>query len=122
MEHNGSHATFINVDISIDKAKLIYKILDKKEAFNVHIFRMPSITSNISYLIFYSFTMSEFVITARSTLLLKNFLPVAKNLLDQMINQADSIHLLLKQIKKAFNRHQRLFENIILSFQKIYVT
>ena len=117
MEHNGSHATFINVDISIDKAKLIYKILDKKEAFNVHIFRMPSITSNISYLIFYSFTMSEFVITARSTLLLKNFLPVAKNLLDQMINQADSIHLLLKQIKKAFNRHQRLFENIILSFQ-----
>ena len=61
VEHNGSHATFIDVDISINKGKLIYKMLDKKETFNFHTVRMPSITSNILSIIFYSFTMSEFV-------------------------------------------------------------
>ena len=61
VEHNGSHATFIDEDISINKGKLIYKMLDKKETFNFHIVRMPSITSNIPSIIFYSFTMSEFV-------------------------------------------------------------
>ena len=52
--------------------------------------------------------MSEFVKIAGSTLLLKNFLPVAKGLLDRMINQAVSKQLLLKQIKKAFNRHPKV--------------
>ena len=54
--------------------------------------------------------MSEFVKIAGSTLLLKNFLPVAKSLLDRMINQAGSKQLLLKQIKKAFNRHPKAFQ------------
>ena len=101
MEHNGSHATFTDVDISRNKGKLIYKMLDKKETFNFHIVRMPSVTSNIPSIIIYSFTMSEFVKIAGSTLLLKNFLPVAKSLLNRMINQAGSKQLLLKQIKKA---------------------
>ena len=110
VEHNGSHATFIDVDIFIDQGKFIYKMLDKKETFNFHIVRMPSTTSNISPIIFYSFTMSEFEIIVGSTLLLKNFLPVAKNPLDRMVNQAGSKHLLLKQIKKAFNGDPEAFQ------------
>ena len=76
-------------------------MLDKKETFNFEIVRVPLVTSNTLSIIFYSFTISEFVIIAGSTLLLKNFLLVAKNLLDQMINQAGSKHLLLKQIKNS---------------------
>ena len=57
VEYNGSYATFIDVDIFIDQGKFIYKMLDKKETFNFHIVRMPSTTSNISPIIFYSFTM-----------------------------------------------------------------
>ena len=60
---------------------------------------MPSITSNIPSIIVYSFTMSEFVKITGSTLLLKNFLPVA-----------GSKQLLLKQIKKSFNRHPKTFQ------------
>ena len=48
--------------------------------------------------------MPELVRIARSTLLLKGFLPVAKNLLDQMINQDGSKLMLLKKIKKVFNK------------------
>ena len=54
--------------------------------------------------------MWEFVIIAGSTLLLKNFLHVSQNLVDRMINQAGSKPLLLKQIKKAFTRHPKVFQ------------
>ena len=71
---------------------------------------MPSFTSNIPSTIFYSPTMSEFLGIARSTSLLKDFLPLTKNLSDRMINQVDSKHMLLKQIKKSFNRHLQAFK------------
>ena len=70
---------------------------------------MPSIKSNISYVIFYSSTMSEFARIAKSMLHLKDFLPVAKNLLHWMISQAGSNQLSLKQNKKVFNRHPESF-------------
>ena len=40
-------------------------------------------------------------------------MPVAKNLLDQT-SQDDSKHLVLKQIKKAFNRHPKVFQKYIM--------
>ena len=40
-------------------------------------------------------------------------MPVAKNLLDQ-ISQDDSKHMVLKQIKKAFNRHPKVFQKYIM--------
>ena len=58
VEHNDSHATFLSLDISIDKRKFMF---DKRYAFNLHIVRIPSITSNfLPSISFYSSTMSEF--------------------------------------------------------------
>ena len=57
VKHNGSHATFLDVDISIDKGKFILKMFDKQDAFNFHIVRMPSVTSNIASIVFYSSAM-----------------------------------------------------------------
>ena len=59
VKHNGSHATFLDLDFSIDKGKFIYKIFDKRDAF--HIVTMPSVTRNTPYINFHSSTMSEFV-------------------------------------------------------------
>ena len=56
--------------------------------------------------------MSEFERIARSTLLLKGFLPVAKNLLDQISQMIRN--MLLKQIKKAFKRHPEVFQKYIM--------
>ena len=53
-------------------------MFDKWEASNFHIVRMLSITSIIPCITFYSSTMPEFVRITRSTLLLKEVLPVAK--------------------------------------------
>ena len=57
MEHNGSHETFLDLDVSIDKCKFIHKMFDKRHAFNFQIVRTPSITSNIPPIIFFSFRM-----------------------------------------------------------------
>ena len=44
--------------------------------------------------------MSEFLRIARSTLLYQDFLPVASNLLNRMLNQGRSKTKLLQQIRK----------------------
>ena len=41
LEHNGSHATLLDLDISIAKGKFSYKTFDKRDAFNFHIVIMP---------------------------------------------------------------------------------
>ena len=65
--------------------------------------------SNMSFIIFCSPTMSEFLRVARSTLLFKDFFSIALNLLDQLINQSSFKHMLLKHIKKVFNGHSEGF-------------
>ena len=55
-------------------------MFDKRDAFNFHIVRIPSITINIISIAFNSTTMSESVKIVRLTLLFKDILPVAKNL------------------------------------------
>ena len=93
MEHNGSNATFLDLDISLNKLK--FKMFDYRVALSFHIVRIPSVASNIPSIIFYIFAKSKFVRIIKSTLLLKDFLPIAKNLLDRMINRGRSEHMLL---------------------------
>ena len=57
VEHNGSHASFLDLDISTKQCKFIYKMFDKRDAFHSHTVRMPSITSNIPSIIFHSSTV-----------------------------------------------------------------
>lgn len=47
---------------------------DKRDTFNFQIHRTPSVTSNVPFISFYSSAMSEFVRTARSTLLLNQMI------------------------------------------------
>ena len=100
VEHNCIHATFLDLVVSLDKDKFIFKMFDKRDTFNFQIVR------NV---IFYRSTMSDFARIAKSILYLKDFLPAAKNLLDWMISQAGSNQLPLKQNKKVFNRHPESF-------------
>ena len=57
VEHHGSDATFIDVDISINKVKFIYKMLDKKENFKFHI---VSLCQNLSKLLGQHFYLKTF--------------------------------------------------------------
>ena len=52
-EHNGTHATFLELDISIVDGLFIYKLYDKRDDFPFHIIRMPDKNENIPLHVFY---------------------------------------------------------------------
>ena len=109
-EHQGSHATFLDLDITIQDGTFIYKLFDKRDGFPFFIVRMPDLSGNIPSHVFYGSVMSEFLRIARSTLLYSDFLPVCISLYKRMMNQGGSESKLLNQIKKALNRHFSSFD------------
>ena len=109
-EHQGSHATFLEVDITVQDGYFIYKLFDKRDNFPFFIVRMPNLNGNIPSHVFYGSVMSEFLRIARCTLLYTDFLPVAVNLYKRMLNQGGSQAVLLNQIKRALNRHPSAFK------------
>ena len=109
-EHEGSHATFLDLDITILDGCFIYKLFDKRDNFPFFIVRMPDLSGNIPSYVFYGSVMSEFLRIARSTLLYRDFLPVAVNLYKRMLNQGGTEAALLNQIKRALNRHPSAFK------------
>ena len=47
IEYQGSHATFLDLDITLKDGIFIYKIFDKRDKFPFFIVRMPHLSSNI---------------------------------------------------------------------------
>ena len=113
-EHEGKHATFLEIDITVQDDLFVYKLFDKRDNFPFFIVRMPDLSGNIPSHVFYGSVMSEILRIARATLLYKDFLVKSKELFNQMLNQGASLSLLLKQIRKVVLSHPEAFN----SFQK----
>ena len=67
VEHPGDHATFLNLEMTINEETFIYKLFVKIDSFPFLIVRMPHVESNISQKFFYSAIKSEFLRTVCST-------------------------------------------------------
>ena len=109
-EHQGTHATFLDLDINILDGIFVYKLFDKRDGFPFFIVRMPDLSGNIPSHVFYGSIMSEFLRIARCTLLYSDFLSSAISLFKRMINQGGSEEQILKQIRKAVTRHPIPFQ------------
>ena len=59
VEHSGNHATFLDLDITLNDGVFTYKLFDKRDAFPFFIVRMPHLDSNIPSFIFYGTFLSE---------------------------------------------------------------
>ena len=104
-EHQGNHATFLELDITITDGIFVYKLFDKRDDFPFTIIRMPDKRGNIPSHVFYGSIMSEFLRIARATLLYQDFLPRAVGLFSRMISQGGIKFLVLRQVKRAITRH-----------------
>ena len=104
-EHQGTHATFLDLDITIEDGTYVYKLFDKRDDFPFFIVRMPDLSGNIPSHVFYGSVMSEFLRIARCTLRYEDFLLSAISLFRRMINQGGSKIQVLKQISKGVMRH-----------------
>ena len=109
-EHQGTHATFLDLDISVVENNFVYKLFDKRDDFPFTIVRMPDLSGNIPSYIFYGSIMSEFLRIARCTLLLSDFTPRASVLYKRMTKQGGSKNMVLRQIRKAIARHPEPFQ------------
>ena len=115
MEHSGSHATFLNLDITIKDGIFIYKLFDKRDAFPFSIVRMPHMDSNIPESIFYSALIGEFLRIARSTLLLEDFRNKARELCQRMMSQGANSDKITRNLKKIITRHSSDFSRFQVS-------
>ena len=104
-EHQGTHATYLDLEIYVCDGIFIYKLFDKRDGFPFFIVRMPDLNGNIPSHVFYGSVMSEFLRVARCTLLYTDFLKSATGLFNRMTNQGGSKEKLLRQISKAISRH-----------------
>ena len=119
LEHQGSHATFLDIDITIIDGTFVYKLFDKRDDFPFFIVRMPYLGSDIPSYIFYGSIFSEFLRIARCTLLFEHFISRTSNLYHRMINQGGNKLRIEKQIRKVVLRHPSPFEKYKRSAQEI---
>ena len=119
VEHHGQHGSFLSLDISIVDGVFIYKLFDKRDAFPFHIVRMPHLESNIPQSIFYSTLVGEFLRIARSTMLLEDFLPKAKDLIKRMHSQGAESSISKRHLKKIINSHHANFQQFGLSSEQL---
>ena len=109
IEHHGQHASFLSLDINIVDGRFVYKLFDKRDAFPFFIVRMPHLQSNIPRNIFYSALVGEFLRVARSTLLVEDFIPKAKDLVKRMNSQGANLFLSQRHLKKIIDNHPSSF-------------
>ena len=119
LEHSGSHATFLNLDITIQEGRFVYKLYDKRDAFPFAIVRMPDMKSNIPECIFYSALVGEFLRIARSTLLLNDFKNKAQELCQRMMSQGGNSDKITRYLKRIISRHPSDFSRFQVSSEEL---
>jgi len=110
LEHRGSHATFLDLDLTIENGKITSKLYDKRDDFSFFIVRMPNFHSKIPATIFYGTAISEMLRIARVTSSFLNFTSKTSALLRRMENQGGNRRRLVKQLLKAFDNHPLVFK------------
>ena len=101
LEHSGTHATFLDLDLR--SGIFVYKLFDKRSKFSFFIIRMAQLESNIPSTIFYGFIFSEFFRIAQSTLKLEHVLPRVVS-----INTFKNYNELLQELKNyLFSKSSR---------------
>ena len=128
-KHQGDHATFLNLDITIKEETfkllvyfkllpLSYKLFDKRDSFSFSVVRMPHIESNIPENIFYS-AIDVFLRTARSNLCLRDFIPKAKELLERMKQRGSKCVTTCTSLRIIILAHPKSFQHFSISCQAL---
>ena len=124
VEHSGKHLTFLNLDMTIKDGVFICKLFDKHDAFPFFIVCMPYIDSNISKSIFCSALVGEFLRTARSSLLYKEFHEKAMELRNRMKAQGHNPSDVEKHYPKSFEdmkKRLQIWKNCDENLLKLHI-
>ena len=112
LEHLGTKATFLDLEIEVVDGKFTFKLYDKRDSFNFYIVRMPHLDSNIPPFTFYGSVFSEFLRIARFSLNINSFISTAHNLFNRMISQGGSTRQILGLLGKYRHDMRMSWEKI----------
>ena len=118
-EHEGEHATFLELDITILNIIFVYKLFDKRDDFPFSIVKMPFLSSNIPYNIFYNTILSEILRIARCSLLYPDFLTKARELCRRMKRQGADIIFSKSSLLRFMDKHSMTFSKYNVPFHII---
>ena len=108
LENSGDHASFLDLDITLQNNKFVFGLFDKRDGFPFSIVRMPYASSNIPRKIFYSAIGAEILRITRTTSDLNLFISSSITLLKRSFKQGAKRYLVIKELKKVFGRHMEL--------------
>ena len=120
LEHEGNHATFLDLEINIVDGVFVYKLFDKRDQFSFFIVRMPHLSSNIPSYIFYGTIFSEILRIARCTLQLDHFIIKAHELYNRMKSQGALNKMFERQVLKACRRYPETFQRYNVEPNELY--
>ena len=116
-EHQGLHATFLEIETNIENSIFVYKLYDKRDDFPFSIVKMPYLSSNIPYNIFYNTILSEILRIARCSLLYKDFLLKARELCQRMRHQGADVIFGKASLLRFINKHSSSFRKYNIPFK-----
>jgi hypothetical protein len=118
-EHKGLHATYLELDISVLNRIFVYKLFDKRDGFPFSIVKMPYLSSNIPYNIFYNTILSEILRIARCSLFYTDFLIKSKELCKRMKKQGAEVIFSKTSLLRFMNNHSVTFSKYNVPFHEI---
>ena len=118
-EHHGTHATFLEIETNIVDGIFVYKLYDKRDSFPFSIVKMPYLSSNIPYNIFYNTILSEVLRIARFSLLYNDFLFKARELCQRMRNQGADVIFSKRSLLRFMRKHCASFMKYNTPFSAI---
>ena len=107
-----SHASFLDLEISIVDNQFCTKLFDKRDTFPFSIVRMPYKCSNIPSAIFYSSFGAEILRINRASTIKDDFIFSAKSLLIRVTKQGADKAQLVNVIKRFYGRHRSEFMDV----------
>ena len=118
-ESTGKRGTYLELDISILNKIFVYKLFDKRDGFPFSIVKMPYLSSNIPYNIFYNTISSEILRIARCSLLYSDFLEKSRELCTRMKRQGAEVIFSKTSLLRFIKNHSETFSKYNVSFQRI---
>ena len=121
MVHQGTHATFLDLDITIKDNIFIYKLFNKRDKFSFFIVRMPHLSSKIPSSIFYGLFYSELLKIAKCAQLFCDFTTnkhQKHELYNRMVLQRGNTKQLQNHARKMFQTYSIILLKYTITFTR----
>ena len=105
-ENATSQINYLDLELTIKNGEIVYRLYDKRDAFRFSIVNFPDLSGNIPKKPTYGVFTSQLIRYARCCLFSKDFVERSSKLVQRLLRQNFSVHMLLRTFRKfTLNYH-----------------